>query len=310
MDLELNEDERLLLESLERICAHHGSPPSDDRHAWFHGTALESELEGNGFFAMPYDGEFATHAAGLAVEMVARQAVVVEIATSMLILPQLTRHALPRPIAIVDARDGNARRPTRFLPQARSVLLDFGHEVRRLSPRTGDVEHIDSFLAYPIGRLTDEAVAHTEALAEMRPASLRKWRQVGVALEISGALGGAIEKTLGHVKERRAFGTVIGAFQTVQHRLAHCVQMSHSTRWLALRAAATGDSRDAACALAYANESASLIYHELHQLNGAIGLTFEYPLHYWTLRLKVLQQELGGELELAAEFAELLAADA
>jgi hypothetical protein len=33
---------------------------------------------------------------------------------------------------------------------------------------------------------------------------------------------------------------------------------------------------------------------ETHQFHGAIGLTLEYPLHFWTYRLKALQGELGG----------------
>jgi hypothetical protein len=37
-----------------------------------------------------------------------------------------------------------------------------------------------------------------------------------------------------------------------------------------------------------------------------MGCTLEYPLHFWTYRMKVLQGELGGSLEQAESASALL----
>ena len=44
----------------------------------------------------------------------------------------------------------------------------------------------------------------------------------------------------------------------------------------------------------YAQESCPRVTLDCMQMHGAIGGTLEYPLHFWTYRLKVLQGELGG----------------
>ena len=73
------------------------------------------------------------------------------------------------------------------------------------------------------------------------------------------------------------------------------------------REAAAGRSPEsAALAAAYAQEAAAKIVRETHQFHGAIGLTLEYPLHYWTYRLRMLQGELGGPGEQAFEASHLV----
>jgi len=65
-------------------------------------------------------------------------------------------------------------------------------------------------------------------------------------------------------------------------------------RWLMLKAAATGDAGDAALAALHAQDSATRIVYDLHQMLGAMGMTLEHPLHLWTYRIKALLSELGG----------------
>ena len=99
--------------------------------------------------------------------------------------------------------------------------------------------------------------------------------------------------------QRTQFGRRIGSFQAIQHRLALAVQITEACRWLALRAAQSGSSEDAAIAALYAQDQFRGVVTDLHQFTGAIGLTLEYPLHLWTYRLKALQGELGGIAEQA-----------
>ena len=56
----------------------------------------------------------------------------------------------------------------------------------------------------------------------------------------------------------------------------------------------------------YAQEVGARIVLDCQQMHGAMGCTLEYPLHFWTYRLKVLQGELGGFLAQAESAADLL----
>jgi alkylation response protein AidB-like acyl-CoA dehydrogenase len=71
-----------------------------------------------------------------------------------------------------------------------------------------------------------------------------------------------------------------------------------------LKAASTEDEGDAALAALHAQESATRIVYDLHQMLGAMGMTLEHPLHLWTYRIKALLSELGGRGGQAAAVAE------
>lgn len=43
----------------------------------------------------------------------------------------------------------------------------------------------------------------------------------------------------------------------------------------------------------YVQQMIPEIVYDCHQFNGAMGMTLECPLHFWTYRLKALQGELG-----------------
>ena len=45
---------------------------------------------------------------------------------------------------------------------------------------------------------------------------------------------------------------------------------------------------------AYVQDAIPRVTYDLHQFCGAMGLTLEFKLHYWTYRLKALLGELGG----------------
>jgi alkylation response protein AidB-like acyl-CoA dehydrogenase len=135
---------------------------------------------------------------------------------------------------------------------------------------------------------------------------LRARWQVALAAEIAGLLGAAIASTVAYVNERQQFGRPLGSFQAVRHRLAEASVRASGTRWLALKAADTGDPGDAALAANFAQDSATGIVYDLHQFFGAMGVTLEHPLHYWTYRLKALLSELGGRSAQAADAADLI----
>jgi alkylation response protein AidB-like acyl-CoA dehydrogenase len=123
---------------------------------------------------------------------------------------------------------------------------------------------------------------------------MRHWWRLGLCFEIIGAGQAALDLTVQHVKTRRQFGQPLGAFQAIQHRLSECAMLLHGARLLARHAAWTRAAEDAALAAGYCQEVAARLAYETAQFHGAIGITLEYPLHFFSYRLRVLQGELGG----------------
>src|SRR3546814_5303524 len=74
---------------------------------------------------------------------------------------------------------------------------------------------------------------------------VRQWLRVALASEASGLLQAALASTVEHVSIRKQFGRPIGTFQALRHRLAECAVLAGGVRWLALKAASTGDAGDA-----------------------------------------------------------------
>ena len=128
----------------------------------------------------------------------------------------------------------------------------------------------------------------------MRIAADATARDLFGLLLAADALGGTervLERTVAYAKDRRAFGRAIGGFQAVQHRLAdHAVRVRGMS--LLVREAARAIAHEAPDAhrrvlLAEASVSASAghILHDLLQLTGAIGFTWEYGLHFFERRV-------------------------
>jgi hypothetical protein len=163
----------------------------------------------------------------------------------------------------------------------------------RLAAADGvEVEPVASAATYPMGRVR---VLRAETLAPGSGDSLRRAWQVGLAVEIASTALAAVELSARHVRDRHQFGRPIGSFQAVQHRLARCYAMAQAGRWLARRGAwRPTDEFVTASAAAFACATAQATYDNTHQVTGAIGMTDEYGLVQWTMRLLALQRELGG----------------
>jgi hypothetical protein len=204
----------------------------------------------------------------------------------MLVRPQLPVE-VPRPLAVVE----NGR-PGRFVATAKTVLVIEGERIGIARPSADSVEAVESLFAYPMGRLNRSP--DLERLSEADAANVCKWLRTALAAEVSGLLQAAIAATVDHLTQRKQFGRPLGTFQALRHRLAECAVLAGGVRWLTLKAAGTGDEGDAALAALHAQESATRIVYEVHQMLGAMGMTLEHPLHLWTYRLKALLSELGG----------------
>jgi len=121
-----------------------------------------------------------------------------------------------------------------------------------------------------------------------------------------------LDTTLGYVKQREQFGRPVGSFQAVKHKLAETllvVETSKAATWYAALAIAENrPDRAQACSVAkaYASDAEDKANTEALQLHGGIGFTWEYDLHLWLKRGKVLEQAYGSARQHRARLAQTL----
>lgn len=296
MDFTLDSDQTALTDAIDRIAAQYDAKPTDFHGFALAGTALENELEQGEYFDIAQIPEYGPLTAALAVERLARTAYAAETALSMLLRAQLPGE-WPRPLAVVE----NGR-PGRFVAAARTLIVIDGPHIGLTQPAAGDVEAVESLFAYPMGRLIGKPTL--TALSDADAATVRTWLRVALAAEASGLIQAAIDSTVEHLSVRKQFGRPLGTFQALRHRMAECAVLAGGVRHLARKAAASGDAGDAALAALHAQDTATRLVYEMHQMLGAMGMTLEHPLHLWTYRLKALLSELGGRGGQAQAVAE------
>lgn len=123
--------------------------------------------------------------------------------------------------------------------------------------------------------------------------------RVLAAADALGTLSGARRRLTRYLSERCTFGRPVAANQVVQHRLVDLYLTERRMRSLVRVAAATIAARHAdapraaAAASVYAAEHAVEALDECMHLSGAIGFTWEYPLHR-ELRRAAVDRELFG----------------
>jgi hypothetical protein len=286
MDFRLTADQSALYEAIDRLAVQFEAKPTEFRGFALLGHELDKELEEGQYFDIAQVPELGSLCAAMAVERLARVPFAAEVALSMLVRPQLSGE-WPRPLAVID----NGRRG-RFVATARTLLIIEGDRIGLARPAANDLEPVESLFAYPMGRW--KGGAQTTQLSPEDAANLRKWLRVALASEASGLAHAAVASAVDHLTQRKQFGRPLGAFQALRHRMAECAVLAGGVRWLALKAADTADPGDAALAALHAQESATRIAYDLHQMLGAMGMTLEHPLHLWTYRLKALLSDLGG----------------
>lgn len=288
MDLEFDSDFQLLQQELRRIVAAYGEVAGTEPAAFLSNDRLERLLEENGFFDI-VTTELGTLGAVLLIDAVGRTPFSIEMVGSALLAPLFGLRGLSRPVAIIEsARPG----PVRFLTSGCAALVDAGDHVRLIEHAR--VEPVHSFLASPFGALIGNPFVASTRVDDVSIDRFRQYRRLGVSAEIVAAMVRALEMTVEYTRQRVQFGKPIATFQAVAHRLAECAVVVDAARWLVLRAASTREAVHASVAIAYAQDACERLIWETNQLHGAIGLTLEYPLHYWNYRLRVLQGEAGG----------------
>lgn len=302
MDFALTEEQAALIAALQDILADHAELPQSDRlRSHCFDQKLQRLLEENGYLSAGRD--MGPLEAALIVMEVARLATVVEVGASALVAPRvLPQEEIATPIALLTGRD--LSRAQRNLPVARTAMIDLGDDVVVVSVEAANVAPVASILGYPYGRFVRPPDIARARRLRGQGALLRQWWRVALAAEFAGAAQAAIAYTLTHVKQRHVFGHPVGAFQAVQHRLVQCHIAACGVRDLALQAAWSRVSYDADLAACYAQQHTQKLLVDLHQFTGAMGVTNEFLLHFWTYRLRALQSEAGGMVDAAVAIAQ------
>ncbi|WP_260599376.1 acyl-CoA dehydrogenase family protein [Sphingomonas endolithica] len=123
--------------------------------------------------------------------------------------------------------------------------------------------------------------------------------RTGAAAESLGVGAGAMDMTIGYLKERKQFGQTIGSFQALQHRAAHLYSEMEVARAAVIKAAQLLDSgsekADDAVSVAKAMTTlaTTLAVQEGIQMHGGIGMTDEYDIGFYMKRARVLAEMFG-----------------
>jgi alkylation response protein AidB-like acyl-CoA dehydrogenase len=122
--------------------------------------------------------------------------------------------------------------------------------------------------------------------------------RIGIASQAIGIARAAYEATISYVKERKAFGQPIGAFQMTQAKIADMKCKLDAATLLTLRAAwqkqqfENGGARfsnEAAIAKLVASEAAMWITHQALQIHGGMGYSKEMPIERYFRDAKITE---------------------
>ena len=182
----------------------------------------------------------------------------------------ITLFAIPKGAANLTAT------PERLADASLAARLDFDGVELDADAVIGEVDHGRS----PLDRL------------------LRAGR-TGAAAELLGVGGGAMDMTVGYLKERKQFGALIGSFQALQHRAAHLWCEIEVARAAVLKAQqvldAGSEAADTAVSVAKAMTAmaTTLSVQEGVQMHGGIGMTDAYDIGFYMKRARVLAEMFG-----------------
>ena len=115
----------------------------------------------------------------------------------------------------------------------------------------------------------------------------------------TGVCEEAVAITARYVSTREQFGTKLGTFQAVGHRVADAYIDTEGIRLTSQQAAYRLDAGDDAhnelmVAKYWAAEGAQRVVHAAQHLHGGIGVDLDYPIHRYFRWAKVLELTLGG----------------
>lgn len=169
-------------------------------------------------------------------------------------------------------------------------------------------------------RLENVVVEDTSLVGEVGQASASLERATDSAIaalcaEVVGIVTALNQATLSYLKTRKQFGVPIGTFQALQHRMADMYIAAEQIRSMAIVAAVSADSNDAAerhraiaGAKAYIGEAARFVGQQAVQLHGGMGIVDELIVSHYFKRLTMIDLTLGDADYHLAKYSDSLVA--
>jgi alkylation response protein AidB-like acyl-CoA dehydrogenase len=184
-----------------------------------------------------------------------------------------------------------------------------------LAPRAVDADTAGLILLAGDGQVQDATIGaehqsvdparhlfDVTATGEAQTADTAKAFEFGAlatAAQLVGAGQAMLDMAVEYAKQRTQFGTVIGSYQAIKHKLADvhiAVELARPLVYGAALALADGSptlARDVSAAKVAANEAALLAARSSLQTHGAIGFTQEHDLSLLLLRTQALRSAWG-----------------
>jgi len=121
---------------------------------------------------------------------------------------------------------------------------------------------------------------------------------VAKCCEMVGCIQQALDMTVSYAKERKQYDRPIGSFQIIQHYCADMATDVDGTRLSTYQAAwmvseGLPGTKEIAIAKAWAGEACQRVMALAHQIHGAIGVTIDHDLQYYTRRAKAAEVSFG-----------------
>jgi acyl-CoA dehydrogenase len=336
----MNELERMLAESAERLFANEVTPTRIDaleNGMW--PAQLWDHVEESGltrvFAAEADDGAQATWQEALPVLLAAARAPIPFIDTTVAgwLLSRLGLPLPAGPVAIADLSTPHAARLRgEAWRLAEPVEVPWGRYAAHVLVRAVDTDHAQGggaagaavWLLAPVDactvrtnanlaneprdRLTLGAIPSAVAVRgdpdglPDTPAALGALMR---AIAIAGVLQHVLNQTVQYANERTQFGRPIGKFQAIQQQLAVLANEAVASRMAVATACASAGQADwawrAMVAKVICGQAAGRAAAIAHQVHGAIGFTHEHSLHQSTRRLWAWRAEYGSEAYWAGE---------
>lgn len=145
-----------------------------------------------------------------------------------------------------------------------------------------------------------ELLAAGPAVARAAEAAGR-WARLLTAAQCLGVGEALLARTVEYAKQRTQFGTPIGTFQAVKHRLADTLLDLEFARPLVWAAALSPGPGEVAAAKLAAGEACYRAAMTALQLHGAVGYTEELDLSLWLRRARPLRDAWGTPSACRAE---------
>ncbi|MCV7152284.1 acyl-CoA dehydrogenase [Mycolicibacterium pyrenivorans] len=140
------------------------------------------------------------------------------------------------------------------------------------------------------------------ATGDAQPADVARafeFGALGTAAQLVGAAQAMLDTAVEYAKQRSQFGTVIGTYQAIKHKLADvliAVELARPLVYGAALSLADGSddtARDVSAAKAAAADAALLAARSALQTHGAIGFTQEHDLSLLLVRVQALRPAWG-----------------